>query len=130
LSTVFQEAGSDQIDLLKIDVEGAEVSLFESLDLSILEGCRQISIEFHSFIYPEHAPRIAEIKRRMRRNGFKVIDFSTNDADVLFVNQRYIRLSALDLAVLRLSKYATGVARRIARAISRPRAAPASATAA
>ena len=39
--------GRLEIALIKIDIEGAEFELFESLDLDVLSRVRQLLVEFH-----------------------------------------------------------------------------------
>ena len=46
MTTVFDLAGFETVDLLKIDVEGAERSLFADAELW-LQRVRAIAIEFH-----------------------------------------------------------------------------------
>jgi len=46
LSRIIQDSGFGTVDLIKIDVEGAERELFQG-DLSWLERTRAIAIEFH-----------------------------------------------------------------------------------
>jgi FkbM family methyltransferase len=55
LSTFFREVDADEVDLLKIDIEGAELDLIEKTDPDDLLRCAQITIEFHSFVFPEQA---------------------------------------------------------------------------
>lgn len=46
MSAIVEESGFDRIDILKIDIEGAEVQMFRS-ELGWLERVRSILIEFH-----------------------------------------------------------------------------------
>jgi FkbM family methyltransferase len=46
MATLMERSGFPRVDLLKVDVEGAEVEMFRG-DLSWLERVRAIAIEFH-----------------------------------------------------------------------------------
>jgi FkbM family methyltransferase len=46
MSSILERSGFDKVDLLKVDVEGAEVQLFQG-DLSWLPRVRVLAIEFH-----------------------------------------------------------------------------------
>lgn len=46
MQTILQRSGFAEVDLLKVDIEGAEVQLFQG-DLSWLERVNAIAIEFH-----------------------------------------------------------------------------------
>ena len=49
---LLSESGRQQIDLIKLDIEGAEFDLFESGDLGWLEHTRVLLIECHDNIRP------------------------------------------------------------------------------
>lgn len=103
------------VDLLKIDIEGAEMDMFDTTPDAVLERVAQITIEFHDFMDPALGPGVERIKNRMRALGFHCLTFSRNNTDVLFVNRRRIALGPLARAyALALFKYARGVGRRIA----------------
>jgi len=115
LSTLVREAEAEQIDLLKIDVEGAELDVIETTDPEIFQRCTQIAIEFHSFIYPSHAERIEKAIALLSELGFHCTDFSTNRSDVLFINRHMIYISAGVKALLVLQKYHALIVRRVRR---------------
>lgn len=88
LETAIARVG--EIDLLKVDIEGAEVEMFEGLNPLVLGWCKQITVEFHDFIYPELEPRIEAIKEKIGEEGFYVMPFSLTNGDVLFVRKDLI----------------------------------------
>src|SRR5665647_198982 len=57
---------NEVIDLLKIDIEGSELELFEQTPACFFTNVRQIAVEFHAFSNPDHLPRITKIIARMR----------------------------------------------------------------
>lgn len=81
--------GIQKVDVLKVDIEGAEVALFRSLSDDDLRRFTQISVEFHDFIDTLGIRReVATIKTRMKRLGFWCIVYRKPNIDVLFLNQR------------------------------------------
>ena len=74
------------IDLIKMDIEGAELDVLERIPPGALARVRQLTVEFHQFISPESRARIEAIKKRFYSLGFWVVDFSRTNYDVLFVH--------------------------------------------
>ena len=98
-----------RIDLLKIDIEGAELEIFEGPDFQILKEAKQITVEFHAFLDPLQRPRVKKIISRMKSSGFYCIDFSATWKDVLFVNQSLVKLAVREKVALLYHKYTCGV---------------------
>jgi FkbM family methyltransferase len=74
------------IDLIKMDIEGAELDVLERMPEEVLTRVRQLTVEFHQFVSPESRGRIEAIKKRFYDLGFWVVDFSRTNYDVLFVH--------------------------------------------
>jgi hypothetical protein len=71
---------------LKVDIEGAEISVFESLSDSELLSFRQITVEFHEFLDDSLKYATYKTISRIRRLGFKMIVTSTEKfSEVLFL---------------------------------------------
>lgn len=115
LSSFLDEIGAEEVDLLKIDIEGAELDLVEQTEPDVLRRCAQITIEFHSFVFTEQAPRVESAISRLSEAGFYHLDFSIRRTDVLFINNRIIELSAADKSYLMFQKYRSGVKRHLHR---------------
>ena len=113
------EIDGEVIDILKIDIEGSELELFERTADRVLFNVRQISVEFHAFVNPDHEPRIAKILRRMTSLNFHCIDFTRNCQDVLMINKSLglSRLNQYNRAKLGLIKYTRGLKRVLATAL-------------
>lgn len=72
LKTLMLENGHNYIDLLKMDIEGSE---FEVID-SILEdslNINQMCIDFHHFLFKDSRRKIDNAVKKIRRAGYKVI---------------------------------------------------------
>jgi FkbM family methyltransferase len=87
--TALDRVGGE-VDLVKMDIEGAEIDLLEQIPASDMRRIRQMTVEFHDFLYPELTPRVEAIKRRIDSMGFYVIPFSRTNGDVLFVRRDLI----------------------------------------
>lgn len=115
LATFFQEVNVTQLELLKMDIEGAELDVIETTDPRIFQRCKQITIEFHSFLYPADKERVERVVSLLSTFGFWHIDFSTEWSDVLFINNSLIDVPRLARMLLITQKYHAGIARRLRR---------------
>ena len=78
------------IDLLKVDIEGAELELFENFSIEFLEKIRQVTIEFHDHLNIGDIPRIKSIIKKMKKNGFYVLNFSHfTYGDIMMINKKH-----------------------------------------
>jgi len=84
------------LDLLKIDIEGAEVDVINTMPTSILSQVRQIPVEFHDFLNfsDEYNNGMRNAIKKLKENNFLVICFSVYDyREVLCINRNLIPLS-------------------------------------
>jgi len=73
LTTVMRDLGHERIDLLKMDVEGAEYDVLEDL----LQGQvrpRQILVEFHHGMHGIPVARTEQALRALRAAGYRIFD--------------------------------------------------------
>lgn len=110
----------ESIDLLKVDIEGAEIELFKSISNEVLLNTKQITIEFHDFVF-DIGREVESIKKRLSSVGFIYIVFSkVNNGDVLFINQHQCNVSAFYYMYLKyFAKYVRGVQRIVKRNYSK-----------
>ncbi|WP_042699078.1 FkbM family methyltransferase [Azospirillum sp. B506] len=111
-----RRCGIEAVDLLKVDIEGSELDVFLSANPEELLNIRQISVEFHSFIYPDTLERVEAVKERMRKIGFHIMDFSLNNTDVLFIN-RGSPIGPQHMLWAAAVKYCRGIRRRLRRLV-------------
>jgi FkbM family methyltransferase len=64
VGTVMRETGIDSIDLLKVDIEGAEIEVFESCPW--MRNVRVIAIELHDRVRPECTSAVKNAARDLR----------------------------------------------------------------
>ena len=69
LPTLMEQYGDDRIDLLKLDVEGGEYDLLESIDLSEL-GVRVFAVQLH---HTGSVTRAKDLIERLGRQGFELV---------------------------------------------------------
>lgn len=85
LGEILDRFGLGYVDLLKVDVEGAELDV---LDDPAIRRCSQVTVEFHDFIAPWLRPAVTAACAGMRGKGFTMLRFSHDNTDVLFVRGR------------------------------------------
>ncbi len=111
-------AGASPLQLLKMDIEGAELALFEREPAETLARFEQISVEFHAFLDAAQGPRVEAILGAMAARGFHWVDFSLCRMDVLFINEQLRPLPAIARPALATAKWIHGARRRLGRLVS------------
>ena len=98
-----------KIHLLKVDIEGSEIQLFNSMSDKLLTSIDQITVEFHDFISElNHKEDVLKIKKRLYDIGFYEIVFVYPNKDVLFINKHAKIITPLSFYTLKyivLSKH-------------------------
>ena len=86
---ILEKFSLDSCDLLKIDIEGAEIEFLDAMTDEQLRNIAQIAVEFHSFMNyyePEVSRRVIE---RIKRAGFYDLrPYRRRDVDVLLINKK------------------------------------------
>jgi len=102
LETFLNNQRIELVDLLKIDIEGAEEAVFNSTRDTTLCNVKQISIEFHDFIPGSiSSEEVNKITNRLKKLGFICIPFSylfpyMLSADFLFINTNRCKIPYKD----------------------------------
>jgi FkbM family methyltransferase len=78
------------IEVLKMDIEGAELEVLDSLNDHFFHNVGQVTIEFHDFLGYSSTKEVEERIRRIIDIGFREMYWSRrrNTGDVLLVNKR------------------------------------------
>jgi FkbM family methyltransferase len=114
------EKNIPKIDLLKLDIEGAELLFFNTISSDFLSNhISQITVEFHEFLDPKVIPNIKETIKKMKNAGFYYKVFSRTYGDVLFINKKFIRISMINDFQISYIKYKEGIKRIIKRALNK-----------
>lgn len=87
LGTLLRRLGVETVDILKLDLEGAEYALLENMTRETLRPFRQVFVEFHhhavSHFGPADTRRIVDLVSGL---GFR--SFSVDDHNYLFYRDR------------------------------------------
>lgn len=116
LQEVFDWTGVDFVDLLKVDIEGAELPMFKHSSDDLIRKFGQITIEFHEFVDPAQLPDVLATIKRLEGLGFHAINLSWHThGDMLFINSGRYGSQALARLGLRTWKYMAGCKRMLRR---------------
>jgi FkbM family methyltransferase len=109
IASLIAEIGLETIDLLKIDIEGAEIELFDNIGDEDLKHFKQITIEFHdSVTIPNVSPKdVNRVIKKLHSMGFYGIAMGKKNFDWLFWNTKEIRLPSLAKFYLSFRKQLT-----------------------
>lgn len=81
------------ISLLKIDIEGAEIEVLNSLEKEYLLAIPQITVEFHEYYNESLKHATYDCIKRLKSIGFRKIVFSSESYEnTLFLNRHLIKL--------------------------------------
>ena len=107
-----------RIDLMKVDIEGAEFGMFDTTPDTQLDRIDQMTVEFHDFLDPSQRAHVEAIHARLRRLGFQRIrtkSLRRRNLDVIYLHRRR-RLSIPALAWVNLRyRFVRGAWRRAQR---------------
>jgi FkbM family methyltransferase len=87
LARLLREQSVRRVDLLKVDIEGAEIAMLRSMNDEDLDRIVQISVEFHDFCGLVRAAEIQEARTRLERAGFEGMRFGRSNMNWLFVRR-------------------------------------------
>ncbi|MGB3265782.1 MAG: FkbM family methyltransferase [Microcoleus sp.] len=102
LETFLNNQKIELVDLLKIDIEGAEEAVFNSTSDATLCNVKQITIEFHDFMPGSISTgEVKKITNRLKRLGFICLPFSylfpdMDTCDFLFINTNRCKIPYKD----------------------------------
>lgn len=117
LTELRRRVHAERVDILKLDIEGAEIDVFNTCSDEELQSIMQITVEFHDFLYPELGIGLHQILDRMHRIGFWVLPFSLDNSNLLFIN-RQTGVNPVEFACLRtIVKYREGILRLLGRTL-------------
>jgi FkbM family methyltransferase len=87
LESLLKELSLTHVDLMKVDIEGSEVSMILSASDDVLRSVDQISIEFHDFCKLVTMQQISAVHRRLNGLNFDAIEFGSGNENSLFVRR-------------------------------------------
>jgi FkbM family methyltransferase len=90
-ASLIRELGG-RVDLVKFDIEGAEIGVLKEARASDLKSCGQLTVEFHDKRPPLTRRDVDDVCRRMRAEGYGIVTPNWPQVDdVLFVNLKSMR---------------------------------------
>jgi len=116
LNDFCNEKKLNKIDLLKLDIEGAEIEVLEKLPPEFLAAIGQITVEFHDFLDKAELPRIQSAVRRVKACDFYFVKLSHHDySDCLFINTKTHPVGSVAKINFLFKKYYFGIKRILKR---------------
>lgn len=116
LQALLARHGIEQVDLLKVDVEGAEIETLLAAPADVLARVKQVTVEFHDWLSPLLRDGTTRVDGRLRSLGFQRLAFSRDTSDVLYVSAETLPLGHWRRLFLLLRfKYVRGARRRATR---------------
>jgi FkbM family methyltransferase len=110
LETLLAKSGAQRIDLLKVDIDGAEFPMLMQAPIDVLEWICQITIEFHDFLGLNTSEEVQRMVRRLESAGFIGIRFSLDNNNWCFLRRDLARRSGVRVFV---AKNVTAPLRRL-----------------
>jgi FkbM family methyltransferase len=89
IDDIARELGHTKIDVLKMDIEGAEYDLLDSILQSPLR-IDQILIEFHDRFFPDGTDRTRRALERLRKEGYQLCAVSDSMEELSFINKKLL----------------------------------------
>lgn len=89
--TIFKRLNVDVIDVFKMDIEGAEYLVLDSIvNSNKLKSIKQLLVEFHHFMPGFTVRQTSDSISVLNANGFDIAWASYTGHEVLFVNRRFL----------------------------------------
>jgi FkbM family methyltransferase len=86
LATIMRELGHEHIDMLKMDIEGAEYRVLDNILKSGL-AITQILVEFHPHIAPMTVKDTIAAVKKLQQHGYKLFAISDSGEEFSFIKR-------------------------------------------
>jgi FkbM family methyltransferase len=114
LEALLTTIAINQVDVLKVDIEGLELELLASLNAHVLDRINQLTVEFHESIGMGTTKQVLEVMSYLKGYGFVAVRGSFFDySDVLFLHVERLELPANWRWLARAEKFRNGISRRL-----------------
>jgi FkbM family methyltransferase len=91
LKSIMEILKHDKVDILKMDIEGAEYSVIKDMKLSGIRPT-QLLIEFHHRFYGVGARETKEAIMIIKEMGYKLFSVSKSGEEYSFIQDRYLKI--------------------------------------
>lgn len=82
-----------KIDVLKMDIEGAELDIIESFNAKNLDNIKQITVEFHHRLNPDLHEKTVQAIKKLLSFGFIGYANTISPVEILFLNNKYFKFN-------------------------------------
>ena len=89
IRAIMQELGHKHIDVLKMDIEGAEYDVIENV-LKDNISITQILIEFHDRLIQDGRRRTIDVLNKLKLQGYEIFAVSDSSKEVSFINKKVL----------------------------------------
>lgn len=87
LEDIVNSLGHKQIDVLKMDIEGAEYNIIDSVLESSVQ-INQILIEFHDRLFDDGKIKTMNAIKKLKDRGYEIFAVSDSFEEVSFINYK------------------------------------------
>jgi len=115
MQDIFGQFNLNKVDLIKFDIESSEIDVLKTMSKQELDLFKQITIEFHDFIFKDLANSVEEVKARLKSIEFREIKFSIDNTDVVYIHEDIKLYKLALLNTLIVFKYGRGIKRMLRR---------------
>lgn len=74
LKDIFEINKIQNVDFVKIDIEGMEFDLIENLEQSIFEKIDRFLIEYHDFYFTDGIEKLEKLKNKLNHMGYDIVN--------------------------------------------------------
>jgi len=85
---IINELGHKRIDVLKMDIEGSEYDVMESI-LNAKIPVTQILVEFHDRFFDNGKLKSQQIISKLNKNGYEIFGISDTYEEISFINKNH-----------------------------------------
>lgn len=90
ISDITRELGHDKIDLLKMDIEGAEYQVLDNI-LNSNIPIDQILLEFHDRFFDDGKSKTVNAIEKLKRQGYEIFGVSDSLEEISFISKKIIK---------------------------------------
>ncbi len=89
LADIIKDLDHKHIDVLKMDIEGAEYLIIDDI-LNSQIPIHQVLIEFHDRFFPDGKNKTIEAINKFKRHGYEVFGISDSFEEISFINKKVV----------------------------------------
>jgi FkbM family methyltransferase len=87
LEEAIKNSNEEKIDLIKIDVEGVEFGIIDTLSKEIVEKIDSFLIEYHDFYFENGMGKVENMIKKLKELGFKVEQSTVKNTKFIYASK-------------------------------------------